>query len=531
MGTPPPPPAAAPAFAALISATRAAATDWGSAAAAALAPAAAAALAEAAPGPLWDALRDTLAGAGWDGAAFAGGAPRDARALLSRLKALHFSDLVEVGKGSYAVVYKVRERAGSGWRGGMPPRTARVRAVPPGALARGDRPADPPPTTLTPTIGPGPADGGRHHLETLAGRRRRRRRAARRAAGSVPALHAAPPQHRAVRVERCRLGGREGESGGRGAIFGRAGRGSGFLIPPRHPCPPPLVSLRDVLWDRRRLYLILEYADLDLRALLDSEPTPLAPTRVASYTHQILSALAHAHAHRVLHRDLKPQNVLVCGGGRETVKVADFGLARTFTLPVRPYTHDVVTLWYRAPEILLGSPCYSTPVDVWAAGCVLAELASGLPLFPGDSEVGQLMAIFQTLGTPTEGVWPGVTALPDWCAAFPSFAGAGVAAAAPRLGPAGADLLSRMLTFNPAARISARDALAHPFFDGVRGGGGVAAAATATTTTSALAAAVDAAAGLALASPPAIVGLKAGAVPRRPLAPLAPPPAQVAWRA
>ena len=90
--------------------------------------------------------------------------------------------------------------------------------------------------------------------------------------------------------------------------------------------------------------------------------------------HQLLSGIAYCHAHRVLHRDLKPQNLLI--DNRGTIKLADFGLARAFSLPVRTYTHEVVTLWYRAPEILLGTKTYSTAVDVWSLGCIFAEMVS-----------------------------------------------------------------------------------------------------------------------------------------------------------
>lgn len=136
---------------------------------------------------------------------------------------------------------------------------------------------------------------------------------------------------------------------------------------------PNVVSLRDVVHhDFKKLYLVFEYLDQDLKKYMDSQTAPLDLMLVKSYMQQLLKGIAFCHSHRTLHRDLKPQNLLIDRQG--ALKLADFGLARAFGVPVRPYTHEVVTLWYRAPEILLGTKEYSTPVDIWAAGCIFAEL-------------------------------------------------------------------------------------------------------------------------------------------------------------
>lgn len=108
---------------------------------------------------------------------------------------------------------------------------------------------------------------------------------------------------------------------------------------------------------------------------------------------QIIEGLIFCHSRRIIHRDLKPQNLLLDNNGR--IKIADFGLARAFGIPVRQYTHEVVTLWYRAPEVLLGSQKYSTPVDIWSVACIFAEMLTKVPLFHGDSEIDQLFRIFR----------------------------------------------------------------------------------------------------------------------------------------
>ncbi|XP_075758045.1 cyclin-dependent kinase 2 isoform X2 [Pelodiscus sinensis] len=135
-----------------------------------------------------------------------------------------------------------------------------------------------------------------------------------------------------------------------------------------------IVKLLDVIHTENKLYLVFEFLHQDLKKFMDSSsvsgiPLPL----IKSYLFQLLQGLAFCHSHRVLHRDLKPQNLLINAEG--AIKLADFGLARAFGVPVRTYTHEVVTLWYRAPEILLGCKYYSTAVDIWSLGCIFAEMA------------------------------------------------------------------------------------------------------------------------------------------------------------
>lgn len=225
--------------------------------------------------------------------------------------------------------------------------------------------------------------------------------------------------------------------------------------------------LIDVVSSNAKLFLVFEYLDLDLKRYMDSVKNEgMKALQVKSYVYQILSGIAYCHSHRIVHRDLKPQNLLIDKDGM--LKLADFGLARAFGIPVRTYTHEVVTLWYRAPEILLGSKHYVPAVDIWSVGCIMAELASLSPLFPGDSEIDELFRIFRTLGTPTDQSWPGVSALPDYKADFPQWDRQLLSDLVPQLDALGLDLLEKMLEYDPARRISAKRALQHPYFDDVR---------------------------------------------------------------
>ena len=128
----------------------------------------------------------------------------------------------------------------------------------------------------------------------------------------------------------------------------------------------------------------------------------------------------------------------------------------------------MVTLWYRAPEILLGTLEYSTAVDIWSVGAIFIEMITKMPLFPGDSEIDQLYRIFRTLGTPNETIWPGVTKLKDYKRSFPSWHAVDFRSLLPQLDETGIDLVERMLKYNPAERITAREALDHAFFNNVR---------------------------------------------------------------
>ena len=210
---------------------------------------------------------------------------------------------------------------------------------------------------------------------------------------------------------------------------------------------------------------MFELMKQDLRSYIDMTKCPVSPELTRSYMYQIMLALDYCHRHRVIHRDIKPQNMLIDDDGN--IKLADFGLARAFTVPMRQYSHDIVTLWYRAPEILLGEKHYGLGVDMWSVGTVFAEMLTSKPLFPGDSEVGELYKIFQIMGTPTEEIWPGVTHFEAWNTHFPSWDVQDWKRVFPRLDDDTRDLLTSMLIYIPEKRISAKSALEHKYFAGI----------------------------------------------------------------
>lgn len=202
-----------------------------------------------------------------------------------------------------------------------------------------------------------------------------------------------------------------------------------------------VVSLMDVWHNDNNLYLIFEYLNQDLKKYMDIQGETIIPmVTLKSYVYQLIQGVAFCHAHRVIHRDLKPQNLLLDKCGH--LKIADFGLARAFGIPTRTYTHEVVTLWYRAPEILMGCPHYTPSVDLWSIGCIFAEMVLRKPLFNGDSEIDQLFKIFRLLGTPTEQTWPGVAQFPDYKPTFPSWQVQSLSRKFPALDASGIDLLS-----------------------------------------------------------------------------------------
>nr|AZA07816.1 cyclin-dependent kinase G2L [Vaccinium corymbosum] len=235
---------------------------------------------------------------------------------------------------------------------------------------------------------------------------------------------------------------------------------------------PSIVDVKEVVVGKAldSIFMVMEYMDHDLKALMETMKQPFSQSEVKCLMLQLLGGVKYLHDNWVLHRDLKTSNLLLNNQGE--LKICDFGLARQYGSPLKPYTHLVVTLWYRAPELLLGAKQYSTAIDMWSLGCIMAELLLKAPLFNGKTEFDQLDKIFRILGTPNETIWPGFSKLPGVKVnfvkhqynllrrKFPSTS----FTVAPVLSDAGFDLLNKLLTYDPEKRITAEEALKHEWF-------------------------------------------------------------------
>merc|ERR1719230_375664 len=189
---------------------------------------------------------------------------------------------------------------------------------------------------------------------------------------------------------------------------------------------PNIVRLLDVYCTLGKLHVVFEFIDQNLKEYMRKAGTgatrgatgSLPSGTVCNFHLQLTKGIHFLHSHRIIHRDLKPQNILISIERPPVLKICDFGMARAYSLPLPKYTHEVVTTWYRAPEILFGSQEYALPIDMWSMGCILGEMAGGSALFRGDSEIDTIFQIFQKLGTPNELEWPGLNNLPDFKMSF-----------------------------------------------------------------------------------------------------------------
>ncbi|KAK6463242.1 negative regulator of the PHO system [Scheffersomyces coipomensis] len=225
-----------------------------------------------------------------------------------------------------------------------------------------------------------------------------------------------------------------------------------------------IVSLYDVIHTENKLTLVFEFMDKDLKRYMEvyGNQGALDLKLVKSFMFQLLKGIMFCHDNRVLHRDLKPQNLLINNKGE--LKLGDFGLARAFGIPFNTFSNEVVTLWYRAPDVLLGSRAYTTSIDIWSAGCIFAEMCTGKPLFPGTANDDQLIKIFRLMGTPNERTWPGISQYANYKSNWQIFVPQDLRLIVPNLDLMGLNLLQSLLQMRPEARITARQALQHPWF-------------------------------------------------------------------
>ncbi|KAL4449198.1 hypothetical protein ABPG74_015580 [Tetrahymena malaccensis] len=233
-----------------------------------------------------------------------------------------------------------------------------------------------------------------------------------------------------------------------------------------------IVFLKDVQFqfDENSLLMVFECLECDLKQYLENE-FPIQPIKIKQIMKQILQGVDYCHQMQIMHRDLKPQNILISSktSNAMQVKISDFGLARTFTTPLDKYTKEIATLWYRAPEVMLGDEHYSITIDIWAIGCIFIELLTKKPPFHAQSQIDQLFQIFQIFGTPNEQNYPGISKLPDYNEKFPKFQAQGIQKLLPSNfnDPEALDLLQNLLVLDPSKRMFSKEALKHPYFSGV----------------------------------------------------------------
>ncbi|KAL7720379.1 cyclin-dependent kinase [Entamoeba marina] len=217
-----------------------------------------------------------------------------------------------------------------------------------------------------------------------------------------------------------------------------------------------IVQLFDITNIIDELCMVFEYCETDLCKYLKMNPR-LHPSEATAFCKQILDALTYLHEKRIMHRDLKPANILI--NNKKQLKIADFGLARTVTIPVRQYSLEIITLWYRPPEILLGCDRYTPAVDIWSVGAIYAEMLIGRPIFKGENETDQLLKILNVLGTPDYREWPDFSALESlYSSRLPRFPKKDLFNYFDQSLIAERDFFLQMTKLNPAQRMSAREA-------------------------------------------------------------------------
>ena len=227
-------------------------------------------------------------------------------------------------------------------------------------------------------------------------------------------------------------------------------------------------KILDIITTEKKLYMVLEFMEYDLQSFfekLNQDP------KIVNYSHeelikiilkQILKGVEYLHSKKIIHRDLKPQNILI--NKDLVIKLGDFGLSRKISFEKKPHTQEVLSLWYRAPELLMGSNIYDEGIDIWSIGCIFGFLVLKKTLFEGDSEIDQLNKIMQFLGTPNFNQIPYYNNLNIFNNQFVYFSPSDFNEKFNNLDDYGKDLLKKMLNYDPDQRISCKDALNHPYF-------------------------------------------------------------------
>ncbi|XP_072819851.1 MAPK/MAK/MRK overlapping kinase isoform X8 [Vicugna pacos] len=225
---------------------------------------------------------------------------------------------------------------------------------------------------------------------------------------------------------------------------------------------PNILTLHEVLFDRKSgsLALICELMDMNIYELIQGRRHPLSEKKIAHYMYQLCTSLDHMHRNGIFHRDVKPENILI---KQDVLKLGDFGSCRS-VYSKQPYTEYISTRWYRAPECLLTDGFYTYKMDVWSAGCVLYEVASLQPLFPGANELDQISRIHDIIGTPTEKTLAKFKQSRAMSFDFPFKKGSGIPLLTASLSPQCLSLLHAMVAYDPDERITAHQALQHPYF-------------------------------------------------------------------